>query len=510
MSIHKTPPLVQRYLAKLGGNSFGVVFNLINASIVPRALGTVAYGNFEFLLSFFNQIIGFFDMGTSTAFYNKLSRRNNDIGIIHTYGQFVIGVFLIILLFIEIVWFFNLESKVWPQQEWSFIFLSALLSYLIWVHNIFRKVIDAFGCTIRSELMVVIIKSIGLVMTIILFQGSWLTLSNLFIKELVFYFLLILTFSWIILQFRKTQVSTYSSSEKEVLKELWKYSSPLIFAAMIGLIVGLTDRWLLQKYSGSEEQGFYSLAFRIAGVSFIFTAAMIQLIMREYSIHYEKGEIEKIRGLFKRYLPMLYALSAYLASFISLQADTIVWLFAGDRFMGAGAAMMYMAFYPVHQTYGQMNGALLLAAEKTKLYGNISVSLMLLGLLSTWFLLMPVKYGGVNSGSVGLATKMLIVQFIGVNIQLWFNTKMLSLKFNYFFLHQIAVIILFLSLSWLATSFSFWISLPRIYTFFMTGLLYTFFVIISIYYFPKIVGLNKKESGIVCLKTKSIAKNFFS
>ncbi len=40
-------------------------------------------------------------------------------------------------------------------------------------------------------------------------------------------------------------------------------------------------------------------------------------------------------------------------------------------------------------------------------------------------------------GAVGLAWKMILIQFIGVNIQLYFNTKLLNLDMKHFLWHQI-------------------------------------------------------------------------
>lgn len=506
---NETPSLVRRYSAKLGSGFFGIIFNLVNASIVPRALGTVSYGNFEFLLSFFQQIVIFLNAGTSTAFYNKLSRRNEDIGLLRTYGKFVIAVLVLILILLVTVWFFDWKNDVWPKQEWQFILLAALLSYLTWIHDLFRKIVDAFGCTIHSEVMTVIVKTIGVIVALVLFQYSWLTLSSWLLKEIIFYLVVIIVLVVISTRFLREQVDSYSSSDREIVKELWDYSAPLILAAFIALIVGLADRWLLQKYAGAEEQGFYSLSFRIAGISLVFTVAMTQLIMREYSRYHEAGNLQKMRELFKRYSPMLYVLAAYFAAFVSLQAETIIWLFAGDDFMGAASAMMLMAFYPVHQTYGQMNGSLLLATGRTKIYSNISIGIMFVGLLTTWFFLSPHENGGLDAGSVGLSMKMLLIQFIGVNIQLWFSVKILKLDFRYFFFHQIGVILLFLFLAWIATLSVEWSGLSQLSSFILSGMIYSALVFLFVYKVPLLIGSNHKEMNDSLMKVSFTIKKYF-
>jgi O-antigen/teichoic acid export membrane protein len=474
-----------------------MVFNFINISLVPRSLGPVAYGNFEFLLSFFQQITSFIDTGTSSAFYNKLSRRNEDWGLIRAYGKFVLGVFFVMLAGIVLIWWGGWHTKIWPGQEWEFILLAAAVGYVTWVSDVFRKIVDAFGRTIRGELAFVVAKALGTIAVIVLFLASWLSLTTLFVKELLFYGMVISVFGFVANRHwhQQLKASSYSTTDRAVMAELWVYCSPLLVYALAAVFTGVADRWLLQRYAGSEEQGFYALSFRVAGVSLVFTSAMTQLIMREYSRAHNQRDVEETRRLFKRYVPMLYTLTAYLAAFISLQAETVAWFLGGNNFAAAGPALMLMALYPVHQTYGQMNGVLLFATDQTALYRNIGIVAMMTGLVATWVLLAPSDDGGLAAGSVGLAAKMVLVQFVAVNVQLWFNLKSLGLKFRHFFIHQIGVVAGLLTMAWLATTVVGMMSLSRISNFIVAGMVYTALVALAVFKVPACVGSNATELG---------------
>ncbi len=487
--------MARRWAAKLGTNLFGMVFNFINISLVPRSLGPAAYGNFEFLLSFFQQLTSFIDTGTSSAFYSKLSRRNEDSGLIRAYGKFVVAVFFVMLIGIAVVWWGGWQAEVWPGQEWEFILLAALLGYATWVSDVSRKIVDAFGLTIRGELAFVVARALGTAAVIVLFLASWLSLTTLFVKELLFFGVVIGVFAFVANRHWQQQLKTssYSTRDRAVMAELWAYCAPLLVYALAGVITGVADRWLLQRYAGSEEQGFYALSFRVAAVSLVFTSAMTQLIMREYSRAHHQGDVEETRRLFKRYVPMLYTLAAYMAAFISLQAETVVWLLGGSNFAAAGPALMLMALYPIHQTYGQMNGVLLFATEQTVLYRNIGVLAMTAGLAASWVLLAPSDEGGLATGSLGLAVKMVLVQFIAVNVQLWFNLKSLGLKFSHFFMHQIGVVAGLLAIAWLATAVVGVLSLSKIGNFIVAGMMYTALVALTVFKFPACVGSNAIE-----------------
>ncbi|MBO4334703.1 MAG: lipopolysaccharide biosynthesis protein, partial [Desulfovibrio sp.] len=80
-----TPPLASRYLFKLIANIASVPVYLIMEALLPRALGPAMYGNYSFATTVFLQMTGFLDMGTSTCFYNALSRRQHKFSLIAFY-----------------------------------------------------------------------------------------------------------------------------------------------------------------------------------------------------------------------------------------------------------------------------------------------------------------------------------------------------------------------------------------------------------------------------------------
>ena len=102
--------LKKRYLFRLSTNLIGLSMSLLTQAIIPRGLGPKAYGDFSFLSNFFEQIVNFFDMGTSTGFYTKLSQRQRDTGLIIFYLRFSIFVAIALFLFIFIAVVFVIEK----------------------------------------------------------------------------------------------------------------------------------------------------------------------------------------------------------------------------------------------------------------------------------------------------------------------------------------------------------------------------------------------------------------
>jgi len=94
-------------------------------------------------------------------------------------------------------------------------------------------------------------------------------------------------------------------------------------------------------------------------------------------------------------------------------------------------------------------------------------------------------------GALGFGAKMILTQVIGVNIQLYFNVKLLKLKMSSFVYHQVYTIVLFSIIAYFSTSF---ISLENnLYEFLVYGIIYTLLTAILIYIFPQIIAITKTE-----------------
>lgn len=433
--------LKKRYIFKLFANIFGLIIGLATQAIIPRGLGPVAYGDFNFLTNFFQQLFGFLDMGTSTCFYTKLSQRQNDSGLVSFYLYFSGIISVVVLAFVAGTQACSLSSKVWPDQKMFYVYLAVFLGILTWFSGfVFNRMVDAYGLTVSSEIARMAQKVFGLLLILLLFFSNQLNLTSFFFFNYIT--MIFLSIAIILIFERKgcsiTQSLWLSMSElKKYVDEFYRYSHPLFLFSVVVLIVGILDRWLLQYFSGSSEQGFYGLSYMIGSACFVFTGAMTPLLWREFSIAYEKKDFDHMSHLFSRYVPLLYSVAATLACFIAIQADKVIYIMGGHQYSGAIWPLIIMAFYPIHQTYGQLNSVVCMAAGQTGLYSNIGIIVMLIGIPVAYFLIAPENKMGLNAGATGLAIKMIVMQIIGVNVQLYFNCQLLKLNFWRYVRHQI-------------------------------------------------------------------------
>ena len=488
----------KRYLFKLITNLVGLFVGIITQSIVPRALGPASYGNFSFLTSFFWQTVGFLNLNSSTAFYTKLSQRQNEKGLISFYYFFIISLGLILSLFVVGCFASGFNEYLWPEQITVFVIMAVLWAFLRFNNDVLILISDALGLTVKSETINVIVKLLGLIVIIFLFWKNWFTLTNYF---LYYFFVLLVAIVFLIRVIGSSGVSLLRNWQlnkyeiKSYTREFIQFCLPLVVFLGFATSAGILDRWFLQKFSGSVQQGFYGLAYQIGTLCFLFVSAMIPLVMREYAISFSNNNINELRRLFSRFCPMLYAMAAYFSCFIAVEAEKVILIFGGQAYSAAIIPITIMCFYPIHQTYGQLNASFFFATNRTKAYRNIGMSFVIIGIPLTFFLLGPTTHGGLQSGATGLAIKMVLLQLIGVNVQLWFNLKLLNLSFGKFFGHQIIVLVLFLSVA-VICSYIVEKVIPDFYflfQFLISGFLYTLVFLALMMVYPRIFALRKEE-----------------
>jgi len=491
--------LKKRYFYKLFANfiTFGASF--FTQMIIPRGLGPQLYGDYNFLTNFFSQVVSFGDMGTSTCFYTKLSRRPNEKSLVSFYFYIVTVISLAILIFAVVITVSSAHGVLLPDQKFVYIYFAVGLCILMWISQILNNMVDSFGVTVPAEKTKMVQRVLALIVIVVIFIFNWLNLTSLFWYQYAVYLSLGAAFIWIMRRHNYLLKLKFVLPVRKILyylRDFYNYTHPLFMYFLVGVIVNTLDRWLLQIFGGSFEQGFYSLAFQVGAICIMFTGAMTPLFTREISIAFKKKDTVQMSKLFSRYVPILVSITAYFSCFVAVETEKIIYITGGEKYKAAALATAIMAFYPIYQTYGQLSSSFFLASDQTKLYRNMGIFFLIAGLPLTYFLIAPRSMFGLNAGATGLAIKMVAIQFVGVNCMLYLNAKFLKISFWKYFVHQITNIVFFLFLAFFASFVIDRIVLPQGINFLkllFAGMVYTVMVIICGYFLPLMYGLNKSD-----------------
>ena len=495
-NIHKSS-LQRRYLSKFRANFINAGVSVIILIIALRSLGPSAYGNFNFLTEFFISVLAFLNMGTSIGFFTKLSKRQVEVKLIRFYLGFLCLIFIGIVIFISTVFLFKQEYRLWPDQQTVFILFAAVFAFLMLLVRVLRQTNDALGFTIKSENYLIIQKILSLVIVVILFLTNMFNLVTFFLHYfVVFSFILFLWFMSLnqlgIKPFTRANATT-RLEKKNYFREFYHYSHPLFVYSLVGLIASIGGRWLLQTFGGSEQQGFFSLAYKLGALILLFSGSFTPLFTREFSIYWKNQDFERMRFLYKKFVPLFYSIAACLGVFVAFNATRIGTLLGGSEYQKAGLALAIMSFYPLHQVYGQLNGGVFYATDQTKLYRNIGVVAKITSIFVAYLFIAPNKYGGLSLGAVGIALSTVIVQFVFVNVQLLFHTRFLDLSFIKFFSHQLIVIGLFSLLAYSSNWFSGQLFFTDLIQLIISTVVYFTLFSILVLMVPQIISSTRSE-----------------
>lgn len=490
------PSLARRYIGKLLANVATVPVYLLMEAILPRALGPQIYGNYNFATSVFTQFTAFLDMGTSTCFYNALSRRQQEGPLVAYYARvtlLVCGITLVAGCLLALPF---LGDLLLPEVPLWYGPLAALFGFLMWATRVVRSMNDALGLTVPGEILRSLMNLGGAALLLVLFWYNWLTAPTLFALQylmmggIVIGGLRIMRRSWHGLDF-----TLDDTARRAYTREFADYSTPLFVQALLSALALWAERWVLQWFDGSEQQGYFALSQRVSMACFMFVSAMTPLIMRELAIAWGKDDREHMGRLLTRFAPLLFAVAAWFSCFTVVEAPALVRLFGGAEFASALVPVQIMALYPAHQAYGQLASSVFHATSKTRTLRNVAFVEHLGGFVLVWLLLAPADLGGLNLGATGLAVKTVATQFVTVNLLLYLASRLIPLNFWRSLVLQFVILGSLLALAFGASTLShhFLDGLGDTIRFLASGIVYGLASFSVALLCPALVGISHRE-----------------
>lgn len=263
----KTPTLARRYLFKLLANVASVPVYLVMEAILPRALGPQMYGNYSFATNLFQQLSGFLDMGTSTCFYNALSRRRQETALTSFYLRVSLLVACISMVCALGMLWPPAGRLLMPDVPLWLAPLAALWAFLTWWGRVLRSMNDALGATIASEMVRTVISLLAAGLLALLFFADRLGIGTLFGQQYLMLGATALGYWLVTRRHWQKEGCAFSlrldkTRRKAYTREFFTYSHPLLVQALLSFLMLTAERWLLQWFDGSAQQGFYALSQR--------------------------------------------------------------------------------------------------------------------------------------------------------------------------------------------------------------------------------------------------------
>lgn len=465
--------------------------------MVSRALGPSDFGNFTFITNFFKQLTSFMSFSTLDGFYVKLSQRPHEGKLILFYIQLFSVLMILSLLSTIILKVSGYGDIIWPGVHDKIILYGFIFSVMVILLDFARKTSDSLRNTIRSELTLIIQIFVGVLLTLFLYFQHGLNIINLFyIRYTMMALALIIIILVIVNNNKKLIPKVYRLNKREYreyLKEFYLFSHPLVIFGFLSMIVVLLEYWMLQLFGGSIQQGFYGYALRLSTIASVITISIVPILQREFAVSFVKNDGARMRLLIRKNYPSIFFFATSICVFLSIYTSEINSFISNDSFIGANAVIAIMLLTPIHQVYGQFNSAVLLALNKTRVARNIGIIFSLSGLMLSYFLIAPNSLFGLELGATGYAFRLIFIQAVMVNVQLYYISRIVGTVYFKYLFNQIFIIFIVTLIGVISKLLTSLLLDPSFLFTVASAIVYFGMLVLLIVKVPSIIMLNRKE-----------------
>ena len=471
----------------------GIAF--ITTVIIARVLGPGEYGDYAFLFGSVVSIMVLLDMGTSQAFQTFMCQKERGNIFVLSYVGWKLLQVLLVLLVVGIILPEEWLIKIWLGHERDLVLLAFAAMFMqqqVW--QIMIQIGESKRLTQRVQVLGVSIAAVHFLLVIGFWIGEMLSV-RLILGLILVEYLIFSVVACNVLSIFKQEEEPFNG--RSVLREYVTYCLPLVFYCIAGFGWTFADRWMLQNFGGSTQQGLYEIGYRFGMISLLFTSSLLHIFWKEIAEATEDGNFELIKRLYRKAHRIVFLASSIIAGFLIPWSKEIIYLMLGPSYGEGAPTLVLMIIYTTFASLMQINGPMLLAASKTKTHVKVGIIVMLVSLPFSYFVLASKDsyLPGLELGSFGLAVKMVLFSIMHVNVISWCISRDYGWKFDW--IYQVVVLGGALGFGWLSFELveilNSFISINLFFKGSLTLLLYCGFAGSMIWWMPWVAGASRQE-----------------
>lgn len=474
-----------RYLITLSSNIIRAVLNFIVSIAVARYLMPEDYGNYQYILSVLSAVLLFTNMSTESAYFTFIAKKKQNIKFHLTYFgwqflQIVVVILCVLLLSQEA---YHLLFK---DINGTLVLIALIGTFFVNnVQNTVNQIVESIRKTHFSQSMSIVIAILHLAIIISFINLDILSIQLLFAVMIFEYFVYTLI---IIVLFKIYKLEIFSNIDfdfKDTINSFYEYSKPLFVFLVVSFIYKFIDRWLIQTYIGAEGQAFFAISMQFASLTILVTSSVLNIFWKEISHSLEEKDLEKTKKYFLAVSNDLFIFTTVISSILFFFSDSILNFFYPSEYMGASLVFKLMMLYPIVQSMGQLYSTYLLASEQTKLYRNVSILFLIVGIVLSFIIFSEF---GFKMDIEGIAIKLLTIDILSIVVLEYFILRNFHIKISY--RNKVKYIFGIFIVSYLVYISQQYLDFPFLW---QVGLVTLFYVLpIGIYLFKNL----KKELGV--------------
>ena len=247
-------------------NGIKALLSLVLGMLVARVLGPGEYGDFAFLLGSFWAIRALLDMGSSSAFFTFISQAVRES---YYYMVYIFWLLCQLLISFSLLGFLIPDSmieRIWLGNSRELILWALVATFL--QNQVWQTVVHLYESVRKTTKVQIASVSIILVqLIVVLFIVEYSSLTVLLFLQVISveYAFFAVIMCKALRPALNSKVSVSKIKEfNTVLLEYYDYCRPLAVLGVLSFGYEITDRWLLQRYGGSDQQAFYQIAMQLS------------------------------------------------------------------------------------------------------------------------------------------------------------------------------------------------------------------------------------------------------
>ncbi len=381
--------------------------------LLARTLGASQYGDLAFLLGSFTAAGQLLDGGTSSAFFTLIAAKRRPGAVLVRYGAWLAAQFLLLMAAVGVLLPQSVIARIWLGHQQGIVLAACAATFLttqLW--NAINQLGEAARRTAVVQGAAALQAGAHLAVLAVGAWQGWLSVSAVLWVLIAEYALLAAAVAPGLLRANASQAAT-AADGRTFWAELRAYCKPLVLYAWVSCAYAFADTWLLQRFGGAAQQGFFAVAQQFSAVSLLLATSVLKVFWKEIAEAYERQDHLQVQRLYLSTVRWLYVVAAWLSGLVMPYSRELLGRLLGPAYEPSWPCLAMMLLYPVHQSLGQMSGAFLYATRQTGAYVRLNIIMMLVSMPAAWLLLSWLRLG-----AVGLALKMVVLQWVGVNWQL--------------------------------------------------------------------------------------------
>ncbi len=394
------------FIAKIVGYIFAFLFKVILA----RHYGPDEYGLFEMSIT----LIGFASTFAALGLKSSVSRfipeyRSKDKKKIKGLIKVIIGFQLLSSLIISFIFVSFAESITkffdFPEAFTPMIFTLSIALPISILSKDFKSILNSykkiFVGKFGSNILKYIILLIGAIFVTIFNQSMFVFIIFIVISYLGMLIYYLYHFIPLSKEFRNEK------AEYEIPRWL-SYSIPLLFAGIIGKLIGWSDNLVIARFLTEGELGIYAVSFSVAYYLFIgsimFSTQFLPIMTEVY-----QNSKKNFINLFQRIRNWSVLVSLCVGSVFILYANQILLFLFGRDYIAGASSLQILSLFFIITNYFYFSSKILNLEEDTKkiLYGDIIT--LVLNLIITIYLVIEI---GILGAAIGSGFSRFLIKYI--------------------------------------------------------------------------------------------------